>query len=165
MQTKARIARLLGVSSLAEVEAAINGLMGVPAITPDLSPFDWLKPHASFLVRMRVSYCLYTVTNADNRITMYLAVPQRVRLHLSIEHFCDLDAFETAVETGEATVDQDLTVPPANDLNKRLRLMYLRALLEWLHAPLELVPPLTESAADAAKRRMVEAEIAELGGN
>ena len=140
MATKARIARVLRVRSLSEIEESLNSLMGVPAITPDLGPFDWLRPIASFLVRMRIGFCLFTLTNAEHGITMYLAVPQRVRLHLSIERFCDLDAAEEALEGEDLTVDQDVTVPPAEELNRRLRLMYLRALLERLEADLESAP-------------------------
>ncbi len=99
---KAQVFRYLGINSQANLVNRLNRYFGTHVFEVDYKVFDWLKPVASFVLRLETEFIWFEAATPDGRYVFYIAIPHKARLEADILGFCNREEFLAGLERGKS---------------------------------------------------------------
>ncbi len=98
----------LSVSSMSEMVDAVNRIFGKQRIKIDLSPFEWMKPFASYAVWINIRYLYFEVRNRTLGHRFFIGIPHSVQLTADVVKLCNAAGMKEAMAGGKKNEAADL---------------------------------------------------------
>ena len=161
-QMKIDVLTGLRLQSINDLATAINRVFGKHSFKIDVSPFDWLKPFASYAVWADIHYHYFEAENTTRNLRFFIGLPHEIRLTADITFLCDATGLKKAIAGGE-TLDpvSGGLAEGGNARSKGARRRFLRQRLRWLRSIQEPFMPLPEhfrEEIDKINRELKELE-------
>ena len=159
LMMKLKVLTQVQLRSIKEINEAITGQLGETSVTIDISPFEWLKPHASFAVWADIHYHNFEFSNDAKKLKFYFAMPHAITLRCDVTHLCKASGVAEGLEGGK-DVDDKYGGPgtSSKDVGKRLRRIWLRARRRAIRGLIGMEMPAMPWMQDELKRIEKELE-------